>query len=164
MEGEGSIQCGHVAALAEIGKAGDAEIGNAAGHDAAIMREIGRDIDGEAVQRHPFAHAHANGADLRFRAVRALGPHAHAARCRPASHAEVGERGDHPAFQRLDEPAHVAPAPGEVDVEIDDALAGAMRVIGGQAYEIRIMVPQRLLPQARLLLRSATEIGDQDLG
>ncbi len=45
-----------------------------------------------------------------------------------------------------------------------DALAGAMRVIGGQAYEIRIMVPQRLLPQARLLLRSATEIGDQDLG
>ncbi|HOL17006.1 MAG TPA: DUF2007 domain-containing protein, partial [Bacillota bacterium] len=38
-----------------------------------------------------------------------------------------------------------------------DALAGAMRVIGGQAYEIRILVPRRLLQQARELLRSAKE-------
>lgn len=37
----------------------------------------------------------------------------------------------------------------------DDPFTGAMRVIGGQAYEVRIMVPVNLLEQARALLRSA---------
>jgi hypothetical protein len=38
-----------------------------------------------------------------------------------------------------------------------DSLTGAMRVIGGLAYEIRIMVPKPLLKQAQALLRSAGE-------
>ncbi|WP_461369795.1 putative signal transducing protein [Candidatus Darwinibacter acetoxidans] len=33
-----------------------------------------------------------------------------------------------------------------------DPLAGAMRVVGGQAYEIDILVPRQMLPQARALL------------
>lgn len=41
--------------------------------------------------------------------------------------------------------------------EDSDSLAGAMRVIGGQAYEIWIMVPAPLLKKAQAVLRSAGE-------
>ncbi|MBS3943016.1 MAG: DUF2007 domain-containing protein [Dethiobacter sp.] len=41
--------------------------------------------------------------------------------------------------------------------EDSDTLTGAMRVIGGQAFEIQILVPERLLKQARDLLISAKE-------
>ncbi|MEW5784686.1 MAG: DUF2007 domain-containing protein [Bacillota bacterium] len=37
----------------------------------------------------------------------------------------------------------------------DDLFTGAMRVIGGQAYEVRILVPEKYLEQARALLRCA---------
>ena len=40
--------------------------------------------------------------------------------------------------------------------EDHDSLAGAMRVYGGQAYGIRIMVPEPQLDKARAVLRSAS--------
>jgi hypothetical protein len=36
-----------------------------------------------------------------------------------------------------------------------DSLTGAMRVVGGQAYEIDIFVPLKMLPRARALLAAA---------
>jgi hypothetical protein len=36
-----------------------------------------------------------------------------------------------------------------------DSLAGGMRVVGGQAYEINIYVPEKMLPRARALLAAA---------
>lgn len=36
-----------------------------------------------------------------------------------------------------------------------DSFTGAMRVVGGQAYEIDIYVPRELLPRAKALLAAA---------
>lgn len=36
-----------------------------------------------------------------------------------------------------------------------DSFTGAMRVIGGQAYEVRILVPAKMVEQARALLQKA---------
>lgn len=41
--------------------------------------------------------------------------------------------------------------------EDSDPLIGAMRVIGGQAFVIQILVPERLLNQAQDLLSAAKE-------
>ncbi|NLA04403.1 MAG: hypothetical protein GX881_01650 [Firmicutes bacterium] len=38
-----------------------------------------------------------------------------------------------------------------------DPLAGAMRVVGGQAYEIDLYVPEEMLSRARALLASLQE-------
>ena len=40
--------------------------GHAAGHDVVEEREVGADIEGEAVHRDAAAHAHADGRDLRI--------------------------------------------------------------------------------------------------
>ncbi|NLY39977.1 MAG: DUF2007 domain-containing protein [Firmicutes bacterium] len=46
--------------------------------------------------------------------------------------------------------------------EDSDPFTGAMRVLGGQAYEINILVPPSRLEQARALLRSASEKGEDN--
>ena len=38
--------------------------GNAAGHDAVVVREVRLDVDRDAVERHPVADAHTDGSDL----------------------------------------------------------------------------------------------------
>ncbi len=43
-----------------------------------------------------------------------------------------------------------------------DPLSGAMRVVGGQAYEIDIFVPQKMLPRARALLAEVLREGALD--
>ena len=48
----------------KFGEAGDPIFGDPARHDAGEMGEVGRDVDGEAVERHPALHAHAEGTDL----------------------------------------------------------------------------------------------------
>src|SRR5690606_28099632 len=54
---------------AEPGKAGHAEIGDPAGHDAGKVAEVGVQVDCEAVHRDPLAHPHADRADLRLRSI-----------------------------------------------------------------------------------------------
>src|SRR5690606_26045663 len=54
------IDFGHGEQGAQILEGGDALVADAAGHDAVIMAEIGRDIERNAVEGHPFAHAHAD--------------------------------------------------------------------------------------------------------
>lgn len=46
--------------------------------------------------------------------------------------------------------------------EDSDSLSGAMRIFGGQAYQIRITVPEAMLKKAQMLLRStgAEESGE----
>ncbi|HPU01179.1 MAG: hypothetical protein GX890_05185 [Firmicutes bacterium] len=42
-----------------------------------------------------------------------------------------------------------------VRLKESDPLTGAMRVLGGQAYEIDILVPRQMLPRAKALLAAA---------
>ena len=58
-------------------RAGHREVGQAARHDPAEMRQIGGEVDRKAVQRDPALHAHADRADLR------LAPRRRRSRCRP---------------------------------------------------------------------------------
>src|SRR3546814_1290365 len=73
---ERRIDLGEARRLAERGEAGHRELRNAARHDAAEMRQIGCDVQRKAVHRHPSFHAHADRADLRFAALRIVGPDA----------------------------------------------------------------------------------------
>ena len=102
----------HGRAHAEIGEAGDAvaRVGDAARHDAGEMRKLGRDIDGDAVQRHPALHADADGRDLVFVADALLGPahpDADALLAPLALDAERRQRADDPFLERDHEAAHV---------------------------------------------------------
>jgi hypothetical protein len=70
-----------------------------------------RQIDGKPVHRHPTPDADADRTDLGLGPVAAIRPDADAARRTPAFDAEITERVDNPAFDRMDETAHViAPA------------------------------------------------------
>jgi len=48
--------------------------------------------------------------------------------------------------------------------QASDPLAGGMRVVGGQAYEIDIYVPEGMLPRARALLLAARSSGEGEGG
>src|SRR3546814_18313229 len=87
------------------------------------MRQIGCDVQRKAVHRHPSFHAHADRADLRFAALRLVGPDADAPLRPPRLDAEQRESVDHPAFERGDVDANVSPAPRQVELDIADALA-----------------------------------------
>src|SRR5690606_28734541 len=52
----------------QILETGDPLVGDAAGYDAGVMGKIGGDVERNAVEGDPFAHAHADGGDLVFAA------------------------------------------------------------------------------------------------
>src|SRR3954453_6842008 len=65
---QGDIDFRHRGGDAEAGEGGDAVAGDgrvdAAGHDAAVMAEVGIDVQRKTVIRHPAAHAHPDRGDL----------------------------------------------------------------------------------------------------
>src|SRR5690554_1914281 len=78
------------------------------------------------MHRHPASHSNANRADLGLAAVDVVGPDADPLGCGPSLYAEIGQGGDHPALERMDEKSYVASAPAEVEQHIGHALSGAM--------------------------------------
>src|SRR3546814_17971602 len=68
------VDLGEPGVDAECGEAGDRIFGDAARHDAPEMREVGRDVERKAVQRHPAAPAHPDSADLCLSALCIDGP------------------------------------------------------------------------------------------
>src|SRR5947207_247899 len=129
------IDVGHCDGESEVGEAGDAVAAHAAGHDSREVRKVGRDVQRDAVERHPVANANADGGDLVL-ASAARHPDADAVRSALALHAEFRKRTDQPFFQIADERAHVRFAALEVEHEIDHALAGA--VIGELSAATRL--------------------------
>ena len=101
------------------------------------MCEIGRDVQRKAVERDPAFHAHAYRADLRLAPVRCVGPDADAPFGAAGLDPEQRQRVDHPAFERGDIGAYIAPAPRQVELDIADALARA--VIGVSPAAARII-------------------------
>ena len=122
--------------LAKRGEAGNALVGDSARDNSAEVRQVGRDVDREAVERHPALHADPDRADLGL--VGAVpGPDPDPPRFAARGDPEVGERGDHQPLERMDEAANVLAALFQVEDEITDALARA--VIGVAPAATRVM-------------------------
>src|SRR6476646_6238915 len=94
------------------------------------MREVRRDVERKAVQRHPALHADADRGDLVLEAALALvwppHPYADTVVAALAMHCEGREGADDPLLERGDEAAHILGAAREVEHHIADALAGAV--------------------------------------
>ncbi len=61
---QGGVDIGHRRGDAEIGERGDPVLGDAAGDDAAVMVEVGIDVERHAVIGHPAPHPHPDRGDL----------------------------------------------------------------------------------------------------
>ena len=108
------VDLGHADRQAEIGEARHAValLRHAARHDAGKMRQVRLDVQRDAVQRHPLAHADADGGDLVLVAVALVGPphpDADAVVAPLAAHIECRKRADDPFLQGRDE-ARARPA------------------------------------------------------
>ena len=116
------------------------------------MRKLRRDVDRDAVQRYPLAHADADGGDLvlaAFATLRPAHPNADAVLAPLATYVEDCQRSDDPFLQRGDEGAHVGLAPVEVEHDVGHALAGA--VVGELAAAADVVHRKARLDQLRRL-------------
>ena len=96
-------------------------LGDAAGNDAAVMLEVGIDVERHAVIGHPAPHPHADRGDLGL-AGAMLDPDADPALAPLAVDFEACERANHPFFEVVDVAVHVLTAAGEIEHDIGDAL------------------------------------------
>src|SRR3546814_10091726 len=74
MHPQSGVECLHGCVFFQLSKAGDGILADPTGHDARKMGQIGSDVDGKAVQRHPSAYAYANGADFGLTSIWSIGP------------------------------------------------------------------------------------------
>ena len=98
-------------------------LAHAAGHDAAIMLQIGIDIERHAVQRDPMADAHADRGDLAFAAAAFIDPDADTTRATLAFDIKPGEGADKPFLEVMNIGSDVAAPRLQVQHHISDALA-----------------------------------------
>src|SRR5215469_8271464 len=97
--GKRGVDVGKRGRTAELCERGDAVpgVGHATRRDASEMRQIGRNIERESVQRHPALYADPDGGDLVFASlafVRPAYPNADSLLAPFASHAAGRERGE----------------------------------------------------------------------
>src|SRR5437764_15395562 len=86
------------------------------------MGQVRRDVQREAVKRHPALHAHAEGPDFLLSSALA-DPDSDATFGPVRRDPELRKRVDHPSFERVNKAADVLSAPLEVEHHINDALA-----------------------------------------
>ena len=130
------VRFSHRREASEVGETGHSQVRlpNPAGRDAGKMREVGIDVQRDAVKRRPAPHAHADRGDLvlgffaarRGRVIRTRDPHADPVLARVAYDVEGLQRLDQPTLQRGDIGAHVGPAALEVEHDIGDPLPRPM--------------------------------------
>ena len=73
---ERGIDGGEIGGATKLRQARHRKFGDAAWHDAAEMRHVGRDVERKAVERHPAPDADADRADLGLTPVAVIGPDA----------------------------------------------------------------------------------------
>src|SRR3569833_3449498 len=103
---QGNIHVRHAGDNSEIGQAGHAMLGHAAGHNAGEMRQVRVHIQRHAMQADPALDAHAQGGDLVFSDA-ALHPDSYAAGAALALDAQFGQSPDQPFLQIADIGAHI---------------------------------------------------------
>src|SRR3546814_14658176 len=96
------------------------------------MREVGRDVERKAVQRHPAAHADPDRADLGLAALRVVGPDADPAFGAARGNDQRGSRVDDPAFERMDIGPPVPRASPPVVTDVGDACRTEPRRVGNR--------------------------------
>src|SRR3546814_3390385 len=90
MHPQSGVECSHGCVFFQLSKAGDGILADPTGHDARKMGQIGSDVDGKAVQRHPSAYAYANGADFGLPSIWSIGPEIGGAHvCTPVNNAHL---------------------------------------------------------------------------
>src|SRR6516162_7656036 len=107
--------------------------GDAARDDAAVMVELGIDVECDAMIGHPAPHAHADRGDLFLTTTGPRDPDTDAAVAPLTADVEMHERVDHPLFEPVDMAAHIAVAADEIQHDIGDALAGAVISVAAAA-------------------------------
>src|SRR3546814_17243224 len=96
MHPQSGVECLHGCVFFQLSKAGDGILADPTGHDARKMGQIGSDVDGKAVQRHPSAYAYANGADFGLTSIWSLGPDTDASLGSPFSYSTFTQTGNLP--------------------------------------------------------------------
>ena len=118
-------------------------------------REIGSDVQREAVEADPAAHPDADGTDLCLAAVTEVDPDADVARAEPGLDADRRQRGDQPGFQPLDEDTDIGSAASEVEHHVANPLprpvigdaAAAAGPVDGEARRSSSSSSRALVPQ-----------------
>src|SRR5436309_1511257 len=95
--------------------------GNPARHDAPELGEVVRDVQGEAMPRHPLLHVDADAGDLA-----PSSPHTGITRVALSRDLELGQRFDQGPLQRAKVPVQVGLMTGQVENRITHELAGAV--------------------------------------
>src|SRR5213080_2587693 len=90
-------------------------------HDAPELGEVVRDVQGEAMPRHPLLHVDADAGDLA-----PSSPHTGIARVALSRDLELGQRFDQGPLQRAKVPVQVGLMTGQVENRITHELAGAV--------------------------------------
>src|SRR3546814_13049623 len=112
MHPQSGVECLYGCVFFQLSKAGDGILADPTGHDARKMGQIGSDVDGKAVQRHPSAYAYANGADFGLTSIWSIGPATDASLGSPCSFAEFTVSANDPLPQIMtDVPATLTACP-----------------------------------------------------
>src|SRR5262249_31573109 len=128
---QGAVGLGHGGGDAECVQAGDAVVADAAGDDAAVVAQVGVNVERDAVPTHPARDAYADRGDLRLDGVGLGDPDADAAIAALAVNAEPGEGANEPFFQPVHEAANISWRDGpmrmrEVQHHVGNALTRPM--------------------------------------
>src|SRR3546814_18043040 len=99
MHPQSGVECLHGCVFFQLSKAGDGILADPTGHDARKMGQIGSDVDGKAVQRHPSAYAYANGADFGLTSICSIGPDTDQSLGSPCRYAAFTARVNAPTLQ-----------------------------------------------------------------
>src|ERR1041385_1224739 len=100
------------------------DVGDAARDDEVEQRQIGADVEREAVHRHPLFYVDADARDL---ARATAGPHSGLSGIPPGGNAERAETLDQDRFQLAEVPVEIAAPAVEVEDRIPDELAGGVQ-------------------------------------
>src|SRR4051812_14385994 len=154
------IDLRHRSGNPEAGERGDAVTGggrvDAAGYDAAVMVEVGIDVQREAVIGHPAAHSHPDRGDLVLAPAlvrQAPGnPDADPSGAPLALDVEARQRRDDPLLKAPDMAAYVAAPFLQIEHDIGDALPrsviGVLTAAAGAMHRQARRVEQILRPRA----------------
>src|SRR3546814_18380153 len=101
MHPKSGVECLHGCVFFQLSKAGDGILADPTRHDARKMRQIGSDVEGNAVPRQPSADPYAISADFGLTSIRSLGTATSASLVPPARSPPSPQHGTAPTTPTL---------------------------------------------------------------